>query len=242
MGKMHADTLEYSHGGMKFRGHIVHDPARTSKLPGVLVVHEAWGIGAFVKNRAERLAELGYIALAVDMFGDAREASSSEEGMQWTRELRANVPLLRSRIRAAHEALLRHPQVDPSRVASIGYCFGGSASIELARSGAAIAGVVSFHGSLSTTHPAEPGSIAARILACTGADDPFIPPGQVSGFMDEMTRAGADFQVVVYGGTKHSFTNPRAAERGVAGLEYNQLADERSWAAMHCFFQEIFSR
>jgi len=225
MGKMHADTVEYSHDGITFRGHVVH---------------EAWGLGDFVKDRAERLAELGYVALAVDMFGGAKQPSSSEEGMQWTRELRANVPLLRSRIRAAHEALLRHPQVDPARVASIGYCFGGSTSIELARSGAAIAGVVSFHGNLATTHPAEPGSIRAKIMSCTGADDPFVPREQVNNFVEEMTRAGADFQMIVYGGTRHSFTNPRAAERGVAGLEYNRLADQRSWAAMHSFFQEIF--
>jgi dienelactone hydrolase len=240
MGKMHSHPLEYTHGGITFRGLLVHDPARTSKLPGVLVVHEAWGLGEHTKQRAERLAEHGYVALAADMFGHAKQASSSEEGMQWTKALRADVPELRARIRAAHEALLRTPQVDPDCTASIGYCFGGSASIELARSGAKVAGVVSFHGNLTTTHPAEPGSVHAKILSCTGVDDPFIPPAQVHGFMEEMTRAQADFQVIVYGGAKHSFTNPHAADRGVPGLEYNKLADERSWVAMCAFLQEIF--
>ncbi len=240
MGKMHTDPVEYRHAGTTFRGVKVHDPARTAKLPGVLVVHEAWGLGEFTKRRAERLAELGYVALAVDLFGDGKQASSSEEGMQWTKALRANVAQLRARINAAYEALIGFDQVDTNRCASIGYCFGGSASIELARSGAKVTGVVSFHGNLSTTHPAEAGSVHAKILSCTGADDPFIPPSQVHAFVEEMKQARADFQVVVYGGVKHSFTNPNAAERGIAGLEYNKAADERSWAAMHTFFQEIF--
>jgi len=242
MSKMKTETLEYRHDDVVFRGHLVHDPARTSELPGVLIVHEAWGLGDFVKQRAEKLAEMGYVAMAVDMFGEAKQASTSEEGMGWTRALRADVPRLRGRILAAHEALLGCPQVDRARVVSIGYCFGGTTSIELARSGAPLAGVVSFHGSLATTHPAEPGAVKAKVLVCTGADDPFVPPAQVQGFVEEMTRAGADYQVVIYGGSKHSFTNPKAAERGVAGLEYNRMADQRSWSAMHAFFEEIFFR
>jgi dienelactone hydrolase len=240
MAKMKSETLKYEYNGVTFRGHKVHDPARISLLPGVLMVHEAWGLGDHVKERCGRLAELGYVALAVDMFGDAKRPATSEEGMQWTRALRADVPLLRGRIAAAYQALLKCPQVDHARVAVIGYCFGGTTALELARSGARVAGVVSFHGGLATTHPAEPDTIAAKILVCTGADDPFIPPSQIQAFVDEMTRAGADFQVITYGATQHSFTNPHAAERGVVGLAYNALADQRSWAAMHTFFQEIF--
>jgi dienelactone hydrolase len=240
MSKMHSDTVEYAHGGITFRGCLMHDPARTSKLPGVLVVHEAWGLGDHAKSRAEKLSELGYVALAVDMFGEAKQAATSEEGMGWTKALRADVPLLRARIQAAYDALLECPQVDRDRIASIGYCFGGSTSIELARSGAKVAGVVSFHGSLATTHPAQPGAVTAKILVCTGADDPFVPPPQVHAFIDEMRHARAEYEINIYGGAKHSFTNPHAADRGVAGLEYNRQADERSWAAMHAFFQEIF--
>jgi dienelactone hydrolase len=240
MAKMRSEILEYHHGGVTFRGLAVHDPARTANLPGVLIVHEAWGLGEHVRERAERLAEYGYIALAVDMFGEGKQASSNEEGLGWTTALRADVPLLRARISAAHNALLACPQVDRDRVACIGYCFGGTTSLELARSGARVAGVVSFHGRLATTHPAEPGAVSARVLVCTGADDPFVPPAQVQDFIHEMTHAKADFQVITYGGAKHSFTNPRAGERNVPGLEYQRSADERSWAAMHVFFQDIF--
>ncbi|MBZ5602385.1 MAG: dienelactone hydrolase family protein [Acidobacteriia bacterium] len=240
MPKMKSDVLEYRHEGVTFRGRMVHDAARTAKLPGVLIVHEAWGLGEHVRGRADRLAEMGYVAFAVDMFGEGRQASSNEEGLGWTRDLRANVPLLRGRIAAAHAALLEQPQVDPGRVAAIGYCFGGTTALELARSGARIAGVVSFHGGLATTHPAEPGAVSAKLLVTTGADDPFIPPAQVQAFVDEMTAARADLQLIIYSGTKHSFTNRRAGERGIAALEYNQLADERSWNAMHTFFHEIF--
>lgn len=245
MSKMRSETLAYTYGGVTFRGHLVHDAARTSALPGVLVVHEAWGLGEHVKERAEKLAELGYVALAVDMFGEdmfgkARQASTSEEGMGWTRALRADVPLLRARIAAAYRALVATPQVDATRIAAIGYCFGGTTALELARSGAKLAGAVSFHGGLATTHPAEPGAVAAKILVCTGSEDPFVPATQVQIFVDEMKHARADFQVIVYGGVQHSFTNPQADERKIPGLEYNRLADERSWSAMHCFFQEIF--
>jgi dienelactone hydrolase len=239
MGKMKAQTLGYTHDGLTFRGHLIRDPARTSLLPGILVVHEAWGLDDYVKERAEKLAELGYVAFAVDMFGEGKQAAV-EEGLQWTRSLRANVPVLRGRITAAYNALLDCPHVDRERIASIGYCFGGTTSLELARSGARLAGVVSFHGTLATTHPAAAGEVHAKILICTGADDPHIPAAQVQAFMDEMKHAGVDHQVIAYGGAKHSYTYPRAAERGVPGLEYNRLADERSWAAMHCFFQEIF--
>src|SRR5579883_169275 len=152
MPKMKSDTVEYRYEGVTFRGVVVHDPARVAKLPGVLVVHEAWGVGDHVKERAERLAEMGYVALAADMFGEGKQASSSEEGLGWTRALRADVPLLRGRMNAALAALLDHPQVDPDRVAAIGYCFGGTAALELARSGAKLAGAVSFHGGLATTH------------------------------------------------------------------------------------------
>src|SRR5262249_55973700 len=160
MSKMKSQTLEYTYEGVTFRGHLVHDSARTSLLPGILVVHEAWGIGDHVKERAEKLAELGYIALAVDMFGEGKQAAP-EEGLQLTRALRADLPSLRGRIHAAHKALCEFPQVDRERIAAIGFCFGGTTSLELARSGARIAGVVSFHGSLATMQPAEPGAIKA---------------------------------------------------------------------------------
>lgn len=235
------EPVEYRRGDRMFRGVLADDPARTSPRPGVLVVHEAWGLGDYVKGRAEQLAEMGYAAFAVDMFGEGREAASSQEGLGWTKALRGDVPEMRARIRLAFDVLAARPEVDASRMAAIGYCFGGSSVLELARSGAPARGVVSFHGNLSTEMPAERGRIRAKILSLTGDADPFIPLEQVCGFVEEMKAARADYQVVVYGGVEHAFTNPKAAERGVAGLAYDRLADQRSWNAMHAFFQEIFA-
>jgi dienelactone hydrolase len=175
------------------------------------------------------------------MFGDGYIAQSTQEGMQIITDLRNDVARLRARIRAAYDALVKLPEVDPKRTASIGFCFGGGTSIELARSGAPVSAVVSFHGALETKLPAEPNTIQAKILACTGHDDPFIPQTQVQGFMDEMTKAGADFQVIIYSQTKHSFTEPRASERGVDALAYNKSSDERSWRAMQDLFEEVFA-
>ncbi len=238
---MKTENLDYRLGETTFRGYFAYDEAKSAKRPGVLVVHEAWGIGDHVKERARKLAALGFAALAVDMFGEGRQAQSSEEGMQWTRVLRADVPALRSRIRAAFDALSSRAEVDRARIASIGYCFGGTSSLELARSGAPARGVVSFHGALQTQSPAEPGAVQAKIVSITGADDPFIPAAQVDAFVEEMKRAQADAQVIVYTGVKHSFTNPHAGDRGVPGLEYNRVADERSWKTMLAFFDEIFA-
>lgn len=241
MGMMKTESVEYRRGDLIFRGFLADDPARVSTRPGVLVVHEAWGLGDFAKQRAERLAEMGYVAFAVDMFGDGKQASSIEEGLGWTKALRADVDELRTRIRLAHDVLASRPEVDGTKIAGIGYCFGGTSVLELARSGAPVSGVVSFHGALATMKPAERGMIRAKILSMTGDDDPFIPLSQVSAFIEEMKTAQADYQATVYGGVKHAFTNPRAGDRGVPGLAYDRNADERSWKAMHAFFQEIFA-
>lgn len=234
-------TFEYFAGEEKFIGYLASDDTQQGKRPGVLVVHEAWGLGDHSRRRAERLAELGYVALAVDMFGNGKVAQDTGEGMQLITDLRNDLPTLHKRIRAAFDALATHPETDPSRIASIGFCFGGTTSLELARSGAPVKGVVSFHGGLETKSPAEAGKVTAKVLALTGHDDPFIPPAQVIAFMEEMTKAAVDFQVVFYGGTVHSFTEPRAGERGIPALKYNALSDARSWTAMKSFFDEIFA-
>ena len=237
---MKTDTFEYKSSELTFRGYLAYDEAKLEKRPGVLVVHEAWGLDEHARSRAERLAQLGYAALAVDMFGDGKQATGVQEGLQLIQELNNDPKTLRSRIQAAYEALLSVPQVDRSRVAGIGYCFGGQTVLELARSGAPVAGVVSFHGALQTKMPAQPGKVKAKILVCTGADDPFIPLDQVNAFINEMREAGTDYQVIIYGNTKHAFTNPKAAELGLQQRAYNQSSDERSWAAMESFFHEIF--
>ncbi len=237
---MKTENLDYRAGDLDLRGYYPYDEHKAGQRPGILVVHEAWGLGDHSRHTAERLAKLGFAALAVDMVGGGKHFDATQDGLQFTRSMRADLPALRARIRAAYDALASRPEVDRARIASIGFCFGGSTSLELARSGAPVRGVVSFHGGLQTTAPAEPGRITAKILSITGADDPFIPAAQVQAFVDEMSHARADAQVIVYTGVKHSFTNPHAGDRAIDGIEYHQLADQRSWKAMLSFFEEIF--
>jgi dienelactone hydrolase len=236
---MKTETIDYRVKDQIFRGYFVHD-SKPGRRPAVLVVHEAWGLGEHVKRRAHQLAELGYAAFAVDMFGEGKTATEMAQGLEWTRALRADVDTLRVRIRAAFDTVTARPEVNAQQVACIGYCFGGTTSLELARSGGPVSGVVSFHGGLETTKPAEPGVVKAKLLVCAGADDPFVPHAHIEEFMQEMTKAGADYQVNIYGGAKHGFTNVDADARGLSGLAYNRQADQRSWQAMRDFFEEIF--
>src|SRR5208283_1819174 len=187
-----------------------------------------------------RIAQLGYVALAGDPYGNGLIAKDLQEAMKHAGPLREDPEKFRQRARVALEKLVSLPQVDPNRLAAIGYCMGGTFALELARDGAALRGIVSFHGGLETKRPAAPGGIKAKLLVCTGADDPFVPVTQVNAFAEEMTKSGADWQIVSYGGTVHSFTNPDAASAGVPGLAYNKLADQRSWESMTAFFKEIF--
>ena len=237
---MKTENFEYKSAELTFRGYLADDETKQGARPGILVTHEAWGLDENPKIRAERLAKLGYVALAVDMVGDGKQFGSVEEGLQWSKNLSGDPKEVRSRIRAAFDALSNLPQVDKNRIAAIGYCFGGASVLELARSGAPVAAVVSFHGALQTKMPAEPGQVKAKVMSCTGADDEFIPHEHVHNFIHEMKKAGADFQVIVYGNTKHSFTNPKADERGLEQVAYNKSSDERSWAAMQSFFTETF--
>jgi dienelactone hydrolase len=237
---MQTQDFDYRAGDLEMRGYYAYDQHKAGPRPGVLVVHEAWGLGDHSKQTADRLAGLGFAALAVDMVGGGKHFEDNQEGLQFTRSMRADVPALRARIRAAFDALASRREVDQARIASIGFCFGGSTSLELARSGAPARGVVSFHGGLQTIAPAEPGRITAKTLSITGAADPFIPAAQVQAFVEEMSHARADAQVIVYTGVKHSFTNPHAADRAIDGIEYHALADQRSWKAMLSFFEEIF--
>jgi len=201
---------------------------------------EAFGLGSHAKQRAERLAQLGYVAIAGDPYGNGIELNDLQEAMKYAGALRENPANFCKRARVALDKLASLPQVDPNRLAAIGYCMGGTFSLELARDGAPLKGVVSFHGGLGTERPAAAGQVKAKILVCTGADDPFVPAAQVNALADEMTKAGADWQIISYGGTVHSFTNPDAGKVGNPGLKYNKASDERSWKAMASFFEEIF--
>jgi dienelactone hydrolase len=238
---MKADSIEYKDGDVTLRGFLAFDERKSGKRPGILVMPEALGLGAHAKRRAERLAELGYVALAGDPYGDGLEFSDLQEAIKRATAVFADPAGLRRRGRAALDKLASLPQVDPGRLAAIGFCMGGTFSLELARDGAPLRGIVTFHGGLQTQRPAGIGQVKAKILVCTGADDPFVPVAQVNALADEMTKAGADWQIISYGGTKHSFTNPAADSFGAPGLGYNKLADERSWKAMVSFFEEIFA-
>ncbi len=237
------EIVTYKAGQVEAKSVIVYDDMPGAKRPGVLVVPEWWGLNDYVKRRARMLAELGYVALAVDVYGDGRTTIDSRQAEQWSQALESgDRSELHTRIAAALAELKRNPHVDASKTAAIGYCFGGLTVLELARSGADLSGVVSFHGPLGTPDPARPRAVKARVLVCTGADDPYIPPAAVQAFEEEMCRAGANFEINIYSGAKHSFTNPEADRWHSAALGYNAQADHRSWQAMRDFFAEIFSR
>jgi dienelactone hydrolase len=238
---MKTETLEYKDGNVTLKGYLAYDEQTSQKRPGILVMPEAFGLGAHAKQRAERLAALGYIALAGDPYGNGIETKDLQEAIKLATDLREDPAKFRQRARVALDKLTSLPQVDASRLAVIGFCMGGTFSLELARDGAPLRGIVSFHGGLETQRPAAAGQVKAKILVCHGAEDPFVPPAQVTAFAEEMTNAKADWQLVMYGGTVHSFTNPTADSIGNPGLAYNKQTDERSWKAMRTFFDEIFA-
>ncbi|MBI5657023.1 MAG: dienelactone hydrolase family protein [Geobacter sp.] len=237
-------TVEYRAGDTLLKGYLATDTALKGKRPGVLVVHEWWGLNDYARNRARMLAELGYVALAVDMFGDGKQAMHPDEAGAFAGAVMKHFETGKARFNAALELLRQQPDVDPTRIAAIGYCFGGGVVLNMARQGADLKGVASFHGSLAAVQPAEKGAVKAKILVLTGADDTMVPPGQVAAFNAEMQAAGADFQVISYPGAKHSFTNPdadRIAKEFKLPIAYNAAADKASWEELQKFFSEIFA-
>ena len=210
------------------------------RRPGVLVVHDWTGPGEYTRMRARKLAELGYIAFAADIYGKGiRPATPQKAGAQ-AGIYKKDPQLMRQRVQAGLDVLRAQPRCDPKRVAAIGYCFGGTCVLELARNGADVVGVVSFHGGLSTKTPDDAKNIRGKVLVLHGGDDPFVTPQEVAAFEDEMRAAGVDWQVVVYGGAVHSFSNPSSGNDKSRGAAYNAAADQRSWEAMKAFFKEVF--
>src|SRR5262245_8574305 len=239
---MRTRDIDYRCDGANLRGYLALDENAAGKRPGVLVFHEGLGLGEFVMERARRLAGLGYVALAADMFGDRRQASNLQEVANLVGGLRAAPEKLRARGRAALAVLAALPEVDAGRLAAIGFCFGGSVVLELAREGADLKAVVSFHGVLATRLPAQPGQVKASVLVLTGVDDPLAPPEQLADFENEMRAGGVkDWQVIAYGNTLHGFTNPAADGSIMRAALYNEQADRRSWASMISLFDEILA-
>lgn len=238
---MHTQDINYSDQAVNLSGYLAFDEAADGQRPGVLVFHEGLGLGDFAMARARKVAELGYVALAADMFGDRRQARSLQEVTKLVGDLRNEPQTLRARGRAALATLAALPQVDANRLGAIGFCFGGSVVLELALDGADLKAVVSFHGVLATRTPAVSGNVKARVLVCTGADDPLAPPEQVRAFEDEMRAAEVrDWQVISYGNTLHGFTNPAADGSMMRAALYSEQADRRSWASMRSLFEEAF--
>ena len=236
---MHTETIEYTVGDLEMEGHLAFDATKSVRRPGVLVAHAWHGRDDFADVKAEALAELGYVGFAADVYGRGRFGETDDQAAALMQPLVDDRPLLRQRIAAALHTLASHDKVDPHRLAAIGFCFGGLTVLELARSGAALRGVVSFHGLLGTPEPRDAANITCKVLALHGNNDPFATTEAVAAFAKEMTDAGVDWQMAVYGNVMHAFTNP-SANAPDKGLQYNRDADHRSWEAMNVFFDEIF--
>ena len=237
---IHTETVDYKVGDVPLKGFLAYDDATTARRPGVLVVHEWWGLNDYARSRAKQLAESGYVAFAVDMYGEGKTTTHPEEAGQWSGAVHQHQDIGRARFQAGYDLLKANPRVAPGKIAAIGYCFGGGVVLAMAEAGADLAGVASFHGALPGEPVAAGTQVKAKIICFHGADDPFITPDAVAKFEQNLTAAGADWQFVTYSGTKHSFTNPDAGKAGMVQLEYNAEADHRSWRSLMSFFDEIF--
>ena len=235
-------TVSYEAGGIVMQGYLAWDDAVDGKRPGILVVHEWWGHNDYARKRAEMLAELGYAALAVDMYGDGKTAEHPDDAGKFAGAVRKDLALMQSRFNAARDYLNAQAVVDPQRNAAIGYCFGGSVVLSMARAGTDLDGVVSFHGSLSGLPPVSD-KMTSKVLVANGVDDSFISTESIAVFKEDMEASGADYIFINYPGAKHSFTNPDAnafGKRFDLPLEYNAEADAASWQAMRDFFDTLF--
>jgi dienelactone hydrolase len=233
-------TVEYRHGDVLLEGYLAWDDSLPGTRPGVVVFHDWMGVSGTTREVVDRLAVLGYLALAADVYGKGIRPGNASEAATQAALWRKDRPALRARARAGLDFLLANPLVDPARVAATGYCFGGGTALELARSGAPLAGVVSFHGNLDTPLPAPAGSVKAKVLVQHGADDSSVPMAQVMAFVEELRAAGADWYLTMYGNAVHSFTNKGAGNDNATGNAYNEKADLRSWQAMRDFLGEVF--
>ena len=243
MTDIRTEDVTYSAGATNCKSYIAYDGAGGERRPGVLVVHEWWGLDDYIRGRARTLAEMGYTALAVDMYGNGQTAADPEGAGALMTSVLGDMEAGTARLRAAFDALAGHPSVDADRVAAIGYCFGGAMVLHGARIGMDLKGVVSFHGSLGSFHKPAKGEVKARVLVCHGAADSLVSDEEIAGIKQEMADAGADFRFIAYEGALHGFTNPEATANGKKyglPLKYDEAVDKRSWGDMQALFSEIF--
>ena len=243
--KIIGKNVEYTADGVTLKGYLAYDSGMKGKGPGILVVHEWWGLNDYARNRAKMLAQLGYTALAVDMYGEGKQAKHPDDAGKFSSEVMKNFDTAKARFTAAEEFLKKQPTVDPERIAAIGYCFGGGVVLNMARQGADLKAVASFHGNLAAVQAAQPGMVKAKIRVYTGADDKFVPAEAVEGFRKEMADANADVKIISYPGAVHSFTNPDSTALGKKfnlPLAYNKKADKESWDDMKKFFDEVLKK
>ena len=238
MAEAEGEAVACEADGARLVGALYRPKAGRAPFPGLVVFAEGSGLGEHARERARRATRWGYAALAADLYGEGRAAEDLADSLRWIRLLSSDPSRLRARAFAAYLSLARHPDVRPDRVSALGFCFGGTAALELARSGAKLAGVVGMHCGLKTTLPAEPGTIAPKVLACIGALDPLVGPDQRAAFEQEMAAARADWQLLVIGRAKHSFSNPGADRLGWDAVAYDPAADTLSWRLAEHFLSE----
>lgn len=240
--KVRSQLVEYKQGDAVLEGYLAFDDAGKGKRPGVLVVHAWMGLDDDARKRADMLAGLGYVAFVADIYGKGVRPTNTDEAGKLAGKYKGDRKLLRERVAAGLAQLVKNPKVDAKKTAAIGYCFGGTTVLELARSGAAVGGVVSFHGGLDSPTPADAKQIKAKVLVLHGAADPYEKPADFASFQKELADAGVDWQLVAYGGAVHCFTQVGSGKDVATGCAYNAAADARSWAAMRAFFDELFAR
>jgi len=238
--QIHSELIEYKDGDFTLEGYISYDESFEGIRPAILVVHEWMGLNDYAKSRADMLAKLGYIAFAADIYGKGIRPQTPDEAGKQAGMYKNDRQLMRSRINAALVELKKQKLADIKNIAAIGYCFGGTTVLELARSGADIKGVVSFHGNLDTPNPEDAKNIIAKILICHGSIDPHVPESQVKAFEKEMNDAKVNWKFISYEGAVHAFTNPKSGNDISRGAAYNETADKKSWEDMKSFFAEIF--
>lgn len=239
MAKIVTERVAYEHDGVKLEGFLAYDDARTGPRPAVIVVHEWWGLNDFAREKTTALAEIGYVAFAIDMFGTGVVTDKPEEAGKLSGQFRGKPELQRARAKAALDVLSKHERVDARRIGAIGFCFGGTTVMQMAFDGQPLAGVVSFHGGLPAISEDDARRARAKVLVLHGVSDTLIPPDAIRSFESAMEKGGADWQMVNYGGAKHSFMNPFADTLKMDGVGYDKRTADRAWRHMRVFFDEV---